>query len=252
MKLLQPWKDAIQKLLDLKMVRDKNCIDWHPKLVGFTRAAKVAWERFTSELAKEMNKGDFPGHLRGPLVKLRVYGARLALIVQLLRVACGEVDCESVDGTSMTRAACLIEYFVAHTRRVYACVNADRRAPQARKVVRWLRNAKGSEAGDIQWIVSRRDIHRSIWGGTMTVREVDGVIDLLVDHHYLRPLDSGEKKPSPGRRPSPVYAINPAVFGNAESPPEPFAQFAFSHNSGDDHDPGEPVETPFDEDLGSP
>jgi hypothetical protein len=259
--LLDPWRTAVHRLLELDapMSVDEGG-EIRPKLVGLTRAGKGVWEQFTKKMAEEMNREEFPGHLRGPFVKLRVYFARLGLVIHLLRFVCEEVTSPSVDGASMTRSARLISYFAEHARRVYARIHADHRVDQAWRVVRYLQRqvhegAKGAEGGNVQWTVSRRNLHRGVWGGKRTavcnsVQQMDQVIELLVTHNYLRAIDGEQKRSGPGRPPSSLFAINPAVFEASESaaaPPHPFAFSQAPGVAGEDSDG--PVETPFDEGL---
>ena len=56
-----------------------------PHFVRLEREARGAWQALVDRLTLEMNDPDFPPQLRGPWSKLKVYAARLALIVHLLR-----------------------------------------------------------------------------------------------------------------------------------------------------------------------
>jgi Protein of unknown function (DUF3987) len=63
-------------------------------------------------------------------------GARLALIIHICRVVTGEADTEAVDEHSVTAAIALVEYFKAHTRRVYQRlrdIRADQRSETLRR-----------------------------------------------------------------------------------------------------------------------
>jgi hypothetical protein len=62
------------------------------------------------------------GPLVGTLSKLRGYCARLALILQLLRWACGEGPADVVDEVSMRGAIELAHYFASHAERVQAAM----------------------------------------------------------------------------------------------------------------------------------
>ena len=65
----------------------------------------------------------FPYVLGGPWAKLCGYGARLALILHLSRVACGVVELNGeVDEVSMKGAVALVDYFKSHARRVYRLI----------------------------------------------------------------------------------------------------------------------------------
>ena len=65
-------------------------------------SGRVAWEKFTNDLAVEVNDMCFPECLLGLWYKHRGYCARLALMVHCLRVAAGEIKKENVDGENFS------------------------------------------------------------------------------------------------------------------------------------------------------
>jgi hypothetical protein len=91
-----------------------------------------------------MESADIPDRLIGPWSKLVAYAARLALILQLLRKVCGEVDEEDVDAESLRRALVLIAYFQSHARVVYPRLHASPRADKVRKAIDWIRRHGGA------------------------------------------------------------------------------------------------------------
>jgi hypothetical protein len=111
-------------------------------------AGRDVWERFTREHAAEVNAVDFPEHLRGPWSKMRAYQGRLALILHLLRSACGDAQVTRdapVDGDSMERAVVMVRYFKSHLRKVYAAMGADNAVEDARRVLRWVEREDRTE-----------------------------------------------------------------------------------------------------------
>src|SRR5262249_31924685 len=160
-----------------------------------------AWEVFTAKLAAELNGENFPDFLRGPWSKLRGYCARLALIVQCLRWAADGNGAEDgdVNGDSVDAAAELVCYFQSQARKVYAVMDADPRVADARRVLKWVRQAAVGQ-------FTRRDAHQALRGTFATADAIDEPLMLLARHNYIRPLpppDAG----GPGRRPSPVYEV---------------------------------------------
>jgi hypothetical protein len=180
----------------------------------------TSWQRFTEGIAAEINQEGFPPHLRGPWVKLRAYGARLALILHCLRWAYeqganGEKGPpDYVDRVSMDGAARLVTYFQSHARKVYAAIDADPRHREAKRALRWVANSVNSVKTVKGYrVVSKRDLHVSVWGGSIDEDEVSNIIALLVRYGWLRPLLEETRK-GPGRHPSPRYEIHPSVFPN--------------------------------------
>ena len=175
-------------------------------MVKLTADGRRAWQLFTEQHAEERNADDFPPHLAGPWSKLRGYAARLAAIVHFLRWACGETECEDVDGESMARAAKLVAYFKSHTRKVYAVMDADPRLALARRLLRHV-----SHEGLKQF--TRREAYRAMRGPCKTVDDIDPILALLEAHGFIRhapaPADN-----RPGRKASLVYEIHPSTLGH--------------------------------------
>jgi hypothetical protein len=91
-----------------------------PHYVNLTDCGKLAWERFTAALAADLNDDGLPDCLRGAWAKFKGYGARLALVIHLLRQVMGNVGGEDVDGGDLDKAAELVAYFQGHARKVYS------------------------------------------------------------------------------------------------------------------------------------
>ncbi len=199
----QHWAGAVEKLLALPMVEEGDEV--RPYLMKLAGSGEAAWEAFTERHAAELNDPDFPEHLAGAWAKLRGYGARLALVLHLLRQVCGETDLDLVDGESMGRAAELVAYFKSHARKVYAEMAADPKAAAARKVLDCL--ARNPALADAPGGFSRRDLHQYLRRTFRDPAELEGPLALLVDLCYLRgiqPDRGGKPGPNPVR-----YVVNP-------------------------------------------
>src|SRR5262249_36059300 len=161
----------------------------------------------TQEHAAELNDEAFPPPLAGPWAKLRGYAARLALIVHFLRWACNEItnDVADVDGESMRRAARLVAYFKSHARKVYAVMAIDTKMAAARRLLKWLLENRLEE-------FTRRDAYREMRGTCKTPEEIDPVLATLEQHGFIRPREDPQAR-RPGRKPSPVYEVNPLDSG---------------------------------------
>jgi hypothetical protein len=194
------WRDALDYLWRLGMEKNDDGTS-RPHFVRLTADAKLEWKAFLNPHAAEMNVESFPEHLTGPWSKLRGYGARLALIVHMLRLACNEAMSEDVDAESVGRAVGLIDYFKSHARKVYSVMDLDAKVAQARKVLKWVVREKKEQ-------FSKRDAHNALMGSFKTVDELEAPLGLLVRHGYIRPQPQPEKK-GPGRKPSPAYDVHP-------------------------------------------
>ena len=186
-----------------------------PHFVRLDSTGRKAWEDFTHALANEVNADGFPPCLRGPWEKFRGYGARLALIVHLLRKATGEVDSEDVDGESLKRAAELVRYFQSQTRKVYAVLEADRDAEKAKRLLEWIHRERKTE-------FKSRDVWEDVKNRSEfpNVDALDAPLARLVKHQIIRPKPAQER--SRGRPPAPVYEVNPHVLQHPVYPVNPF------------------------------
>src|SRR5262249_21253109 len=152
-----------------------------PRLLRLTKEGRGAWQRFTDDLAHEMNADDFPEHLHGPWAKMRGYGGRLALIVHLIRWACGDVKDEDVDGLSMDSASALIGYFKAHTKRTSAAIGGDRRTADAKRILAWIQREQRTE-------FKRWEAYEDLRSARQfpSPDSLDKPLELLRQHNFIR------------------------------------------------------------------
>jgi hypothetical protein len=99
-----------------------------PSPLSLDNEAEQAWAEFFNESGEELI---VDGPFTGTWSKMRGICARLALILQMLRWACGEAEADSIDGESLQRAVTLVYYFASHANRVYAAMRdqADESTP---------------------------------------------------------------------------------------------------------------------------
>ncbi len=149
-----------------------------------------------------MNGDDFPPHLRGPWAKLKVYAARLALIVHFIRYVCKEADTQNVDGESVRRSALLISYFKSHARKVLAALSADPRVVAAKHVLAILKRNRSLDN------FSRADLYQLARASFAEVDSLDAPLGILVNHRYVRTFTP--VRPPGSRGANPVrYQVNP-------------------------------------------
>jgi hypothetical protein len=158
-----------------------------PIELPFTAPGRTAFIEFANALYAELADPALPDHLRGPWAKLDGYGARVALILHLCRVACGEADTDEVDEPSVRGMVRLMDYFQAHAQRVYARLRRTRADQRAEQACRWIHAAGGS--------CTVRDLQRYRVAGGRRASEADKLVRDLMDlgHGQLveRQLPSG-------------------------------------------------------------
>lgn len=114
-----------------------------PRTLTFSPSGYKTFREWVESHYAEMNDDLFTGYLRGPWAKMRGYCVRLALIVHLCRLVCGETDDESVDRRSVIAAAALVTYFKSHARRVYESLHATEEDKKLKTAAEWIRKRGG-------------------------------------------------------------------------------------------------------------
>jgi hypothetical protein len=171
------WAGAISALYALAPGRDDEG-EAEPVVLDFTPGARDVWEEWYNRHAREMTSADFPDLLTGPWSKQVAYAARLALIVHLLRGACGEDVGENVDAESLGKALELIAYFQSHARVIYPRLRAGRDNDQVRRAVAWIRAHGGT--------CTPTDLVRNNVAGVRRKSEAETLMKAIEDYGYGR------------------------------------------------------------------
>nr|WP_245997761.1 YfjI family protein [Streptomyces armeniacus] len=161
----------------------------------------VAYERHLEPQLRA--KGGKLGHVGKWAGKLAGTAARIA---GLLHMAAHLEDGygRSIDGTTMTAAIEVADYFAAHALTVFDLMGADAAQTRARSLLDVLA-ANGWES------VSRRDLFAKLSRSEFpTVADLEPAVALLEEHGYLR-VDTPPRKNKRGRPPAPRYVIHPQV-----------------------------------------
>jgi hypothetical protein len=204
---------ALRALGMIPVMEGARTKGYRPFLVLLTEDGRQAWTQFTRDNADQANAEDFSPVLRGPWSKLLGYCARLALVLHMLRWACGEFKADDgslgdgtdpVDGESMRRAVLLVDYFKGHARKVYSVLDTDPRIADARHVLRWLASKPDLKA------FTRRDVHQGLKRNHRFEHpdSLDAPLNLLEQHGYIRQVvESTTRKP--GRPGTDRFERNP-------------------------------------------
>ena len=113
-----------------------------------------------------------------------------------------------IDADIMEYAIGLSDYLIAHAKATYQILNLSPDVKIARKILRMLKKyAASKKAASISkselW-VRIKNSDKSI----QTVASIAGALEVLIDHNYIRRVDTEHK---PGR-PAEIYELNPAGF----------------------------------------
>lgn len=141
----QALDEVFEALLKLKPDKDLDG-DPTPVNLELTEGAKAAWVAFYEEHAQE--QAELDGAELAAWSKLEGCAARLALIVQLIRVASGDetADENRVDEISIDAGVRLARWFGYEARRVYAALGETGGQQQRRELAELVRQMGGSVA----------------------------------------------------------------------------------------------------------
>lgn len=194
------YERIVLDLLGLEMVavEDPEREATHrPFFVRFDDGAQRAWSTFTREIARRANALPKTDHYRGVLSKLKHYGLRFACLFHCLD-AVVEAERSAVTTGCMERAAEVVWYFEAHSRRCLGL--GDRATEPARRLLAVLAGWEGDR-------FSKRELNRRVRGQSAFRRSdaLDAPLALLAQHGFVAP-----DQPFEGRgRPAERYWINP-------------------------------------------
>lgn len=180
----QAYVSLVQRLWTLQGTASVDGKSLTPQIVSLTPKGRTTFVQFANELHAEMAAPDFPAQLRGPYSKLEGYCARLALILQACRQACGETDKSNVEAPSVVAAASLVHYFKSHARRVYAQLRTTPEDKLVIQALEWIRRHGGH--------TTTRELLRANMVGIKTANEALRLLQTLEERGYGM-LKDGEK-----------------------------------------------------------
>ncbi|GAA4420245.1 DUF3987 domain-containing protein [Bremerella cremea] len=145
----------------------------------------------------------------GELEAMRDWGAKLhgatLRLAGILHCVAGSLD-QPVERSSVEAAIAVSRYLIPHAEAVFDVMTAleDPTTDGARYLVRWLDETCLEE-------FSRRDAHQHGRRKFKKVEDIDAPIGELIRRGYVR-LKVTEAETTPGRKPSPRYEVNPALW----------------------------------------
>ena len=176
-----------------------------PHILTLDRDAASSLEHFAAQVEPRLGELGDLGHMTdwgGTLVGNVV---RHAGLLHMAKHAGGSAPWGSlIDGATMAAAISIGHYLTAHAKAAYAAMGADPVVEDARYLVRWIGRLEGET-------FMRREVFEATKGRFKRVEALDPPLNLLEAHGYIR-QQPPEARTGPGRRPSPVYEVNPKVF----------------------------------------
>jgi hypothetical protein len=162
------WKGCFAQLMTLKPHREPDGKD-RPFAARMNDPARAAWKRWYDETCVEMV--DLDPVFQRPMRKMIGYAARLSLIVQMLRWACGETKaCDTIEEPAIVYGCQLADYFQSHMQLVYTRLHEKPDDWQAKELLTWIQTRNGK--------VTVRDVVRN---GPSWVRKRSTAVKKLQD-----------------------------------------------------------------------
>lgn len=203
-----------------------------PQVVQIASSARSLRAGWHDGHHKEVESPDFPPSLDGAWGKLEAYGYRLALILHLLDLASDPTaatnqDLPELPASTIANAFRLVDYFKSHARRVHTAIDGKdtHGGADVQALLRWIvRNGRRE--------FSHRDVGVNFDRFKDDEATLIDALNWMVARNLIRPRpDASREARRPGRRPSPRYQTNPALWTSPR-----FRQFLQNPLAGEDLD----------------
>lgn len=180
--------------------------DDRPHDLTFTDDAAAELERFEGWRENQLRPGGTLADLAGWGNKLGGLCVRLAGLLHVADRIGGEWAGVAIDADTVRRAARVCrEYAAPHAVAAFEQIGTTAEATSAAALLKWI-VGRDQPTADF----SKRDALNGCRATFKSVDALDKAIDLLERHYLIRPKVD-DPRPGPGRKPSPVYRVNPAA-----------------------------------------
>ena len=105
------WEDVINRICEISFISDENNDCTLQNVLNFSTEAGAYFTNWRNELIHNVNQIKDDGLVDSRIMKTPIIAARLALVFQILRWACGEIHKDFVDIDSTKSAIRLTSYF---------------------------------------------------------------------------------------------------------------------------------------------
>ncbi len=195
------YADAIHTLLRLPTptTRDDPGARHTLRLNG---AALALWKQFYDDVERRQADGQDLSSVRDWASKLAGAVARIAGNLHLMENFREAVPWNRpITAETVAAAWSIGEYLIPHGLAAFGQMGADAAHALARRILKWIERSGPAT-------FSARDCFR-VHQNTATMEEMTAALTILSDHGCIR-LEEQERS-GPGRKPSPLYAVNPAL-----------------------------------------
>ena len=192
------YSDTIRMLLDHDETTEISTLK-------LDRDAENAMSVFHGDIQTRLRgqEGDLC-HIRSWAEKIVGTTCRIAAVLHAAKCPHGYHQFAIEVDSSRAAIRIATEYLVPHALAAFHAMKFDPDMDLAERIIQWLKDTGKAE-------VSKRDIHYRFKASVQGAEDLDKPLNILMDRYIVRPIPYS--KPSPrGGRPSPGYAVNPAIL----------------------------------------
>ncbi|PTQ86477.1 uncharacterized protein DUF3987 [Nitrosomonas ureae] len=172
-----------------------------PHILKITADALQAWQSFALEVETGMREGGTHAHLTDWAGKLPGAVIRIAALLHIARHALVRAWEKEIGIEDMNAALRIADVLSAHSLAVFDLMGADPALDGARIVLRWIEHEGKTE-------FTFRDCHYAHKTRYKRTAELEPIMEVLIERHYIRPKAA---KLLQGR-PSRIYEVNPIIL----------------------------------------
>ncbi len=200
------YEEAVSLLLQIPAEKDDSG-EIRSEAIDLTREAYALLVEFKDRIEPSLGPS-------GELESIADWGNKLAgtavRLAGLLHLADRAMEpperrLDPIGEREMRRAMRIADFLTAHARIAFDLMESDHVARGARHILAWLERT-GAES------FAARDAYRASRIRFRAPAEMDPALDLLVDHEVIRRRPAPPRL-GPGRPPSPMFDVNPAIHG---------------------------------------
>lgn len=174
-----------------------------PHILKLSSDALQAWQTFAHKVEARMREGGTFAHLTDWAGKFPGAVARIAALLHIARHALIRPWEHEISLEDMAAALRMADALSAHALAVFDLMGADPALDGARVLLRWIEREGKPE-------FTFRDCHYAHKTRFKRAAEIEPIIDVLIERHYIRP-----RVAKVAHRPSRILEVNPAIFGGA-------------------------------------
>lgn len=189
------YAEGVHALLGIPMPTEPYILRLSPEAEGLFRELEAWLEPKLRPFAELESIADWASKLAGATAR----------VMGILHVSNTFPNSEVPIGAETTAKAIRLakDYLVSHAKAAFSVMGADEQQEKAKKLLRWIEQKSITE-------FSRRQAHNELQGTFKKADELDAPLRILSERGFIR-LKSIPDEGGVGRKPSPIYEINPHI-----------------------------------------